>query len=291
MIKISVIIPIYNVDKYLKKCLDTLINQTLKEIEIICVNDGSTDNCTKIIAEYTEKDSRFVVINQENSGPSMARNAGMNIARGEFLGFIDSDDWVDLNYFEKLYESAKKYNADIACCSFSRVYKSSRVRSKVRISNEIVYETVAEKYRIANIPRMCHIFNKIYKRSEIEKIKLRFDVSIGCCEDIAFTTRALFYLKRMVTVPTIYYYYRANENSIIRGEQTDKNQSDALYARKDFIEFARKNHIRRDDRYFMQRKIVYKFFNIPVIKICVWETIRKYYLFGLIKIWEVRHSI
>jgi len=290
MIKVSVIVPVYNVDKYLKKCLDTLINQTLKEIEIICVNDGSTDNCKKIINEYAEKDSRIIIINQDNQGLSVARNNGMTIAKGEFLGFVDSDDWVDLNFFETLYESAKKYDADIACCGFSRVYESSRSRTKVKIAHEDVYETVAEKYRIADIPRMAHVFNKIYKRSEIEKLNLLFEPGVYF-EDSPFVIRALFYMKKMAATPATYYYYRANENSIMRGEQTDKKQVDILHARKNFIDFARKHYIRCNDKYFMQRKITHKLFGIPVMKICVWETIRKYYLFGLLKIWEIRHSI
>lgn len=290
IIKVSVIVPIYNVDKYLKKCLDTLINQTLKEIEIICVNDGSTDTSEQILSEYAERDSRIIVIKQENKGLSVARNTGMAIAKGEFIGLVDSDDWVELNYFEKLFEVAKKYDADIACCGFSRIYESSRTRAKVKISHESVYETVAEKYRVANIPRMCYVFNKIYKRLALEEIKLTFKPGVYF-EDVAFTIRALFYLKKMAITPSTHYCYRANEDSIMRGEQTDKKQIDILEARKDFIDFASKHYIKCDDKYFIQRKIVHKFCNIPLMKICVWETVRKYYLFGLIKIWETRHSV
>ena len=104
-IKVSVIVPVYNCEKYLKKCLDSLVNQTLKDIEIICVNDGSTDNSGRILEEYT--DSRIKIITKENGGLSSARNAGIAVAKGEYLGFVDSDDWVDLDFYEKLYNTAK----------------------------------------------------------------------------------------------------------------------------------------------------------------------------------------
>lgn len=107
-IKVSVIVPVYNVEKYLRECLNSLVNQTLKEIEIICINDGSEDSSLEILNEYASKDSRFVIINQENSGQSVARNKGLDVAKGEYIGFVDSDDWVDLNFFENLYSEAVK---------------------------------------------------------------------------------------------------------------------------------------------------------------------------------------
>ena len=102
-IKVSIIIPVYNVEKYLQKCLESLVNQTLKEIEIICINDGSTDKSEEILKIFAQKDDRIIVVNKENEGQSVARNVGIKLAKGEFLGFVDSDDWVDLDFFEKLY--------------------------------------------------------------------------------------------------------------------------------------------------------------------------------------------
>ena len=102
MPKISVIVPVYNVEKYLARCLDSIINQTLADIEIICINDGSTDNSLEILNDYAKKDSRIKIIDQTNAGLSCARNAGMQIAQGEYIGFVDSDDWIDLDFYEKL---------------------------------------------------------------------------------------------------------------------------------------------------------------------------------------------
>lgn len=110
MPKISIIIPVYNTEKYLSRCLDSAINQTLKDIEIICVNDGSTDNSLDILKEYAAKDNRIKIISKGNEGAAITRNIGINVATGEYIGFIDSDDYVDLDYFEELYSNAPQYD-------------------------------------------------------------------------------------------------------------------------------------------------------------------------------------
>ena len=118
--KVSVIIPIYNTALYLSEALDSICNQTLKEIEIILVNDGSTDNSLNILKKY---EPNIILINQENLGQSIARNEGIEIAKGEYVAFVDSDDWVDLDFFEKLYNTAKNHNADIAVAGIIRLHK------------------------------------------------------------------------------------------------------------------------------------------------------------------------
>ena len=124
--KISIIIPIFNTEKYLKTCLNSVLNQTLKEIEIICINDGSTDNSLKIIEEYASKDKRIKFISQKNNGVSYARNKGLEIATGEFIGFVDSDDYASKNFFEKLYNSALKTNSDIACGEIVKIENNKK---------------------------------------------------------------------------------------------------------------------------------------------------------------------
>ena len=120
---VSIIVPVYNCAQFLNRCMDSLVNQTLKDIEIICINDGSTDNSPEILQEYAAKDSRIKIINKENGGLSSARNRGLAAAQGEYLGFVDSDDWVDLDFFEKLYNAAKKYDTDIATGGIIRLHK------------------------------------------------------------------------------------------------------------------------------------------------------------------------
>ena len=118
--KVSIIVPVYNTEPWLRECMDSLVNQTLKEIEIICVDDGSPDNCGKILDEYAKKDTRIIVIHQKNQGVSAARNAGLDVASGEYITFVDSDDYVDLNTYEKMYNLAKKDEIDILQFKFRR---------------------------------------------------------------------------------------------------------------------------------------------------------------------------
>ena len=113
---VSVLIPVYNVEKYLSRCLDSLINQTLTDIEIICVNDGSTDGSLKILKQYQEKDNRIVIVDKKNGGLPSARNAGLDRARGQYVGFVDSDDYVEPSMFETLYKTAKKKNSEVVIC-------------------------------------------------------------------------------------------------------------------------------------------------------------------------------
>ena len=126
MTKVSVIVPVYNVEKFLKRCLDSIINQTLKDIEIICIYYNSNDKTLEILEQIASKDSRITVIMQRTKGQAGARNEGTDIATGEYIGFVDSDDWIDLDFYEKLYNSAKKYDADIAVGSIIRLHKYNK---------------------------------------------------------------------------------------------------------------------------------------------------------------------
>lgn len=290
MIPISVIIPVYNIEKYLRRCLDSVINQTLQDLEIICVNDGSTDSSAEILEEYKRKDNRIIILNQENIGPGAARNAGLKIARGEYIGFIDADDWIDLNFFEKLYGVAKKYDADAACTEIIRTYASEKKLKKIEIKKEEILHKCIEKYRKLGIPKNCYIWNKIYKKSKLDKHKLFFREDLHMCEDVPFTIRFLYFSDKVVTVPKTKYHYWVNNNSISR-TKTDKNQLDNLTARADFIRFSREHHIICDEKFYVKEKTFYKLFGVLILKIYKWETIKKYYLFGLIPFFEKRISL
>ena len=122
MPKISVIIPVYNVEKYLSQCLDSILNQTFKDFECICVNDGSTDKSLAILQEYVNKDDRIKIINQENKGLSGARNSALKIVNGKYITFIDSDDFVTIDYLEKLINIAEKEDSDIVYCRHKMYY-------------------------------------------------------------------------------------------------------------------------------------------------------------------------
>ena len=132
-IKISVIVPVFNAEKYLKMCLNSFVSQTLKNIVIICIDDGSTDNSLAILDKFKSKDDRIKIIKQKNYGVSIARNNGISEAQGEYIGFVDADDWVDKDFFEKLYNAAQKYNADIATAGYYR-------RGKILRSKKLNYK-------------------------------------------------------------------------------------------------------------------------------------------------------
>ena len=125
-IAVSIIIPVFNTEKYLSKCLDSVCNQTLENIEIICIDDGSTDNSLSILKEYAERDNRIKIISKKNEGQGVARNLGICQAKGEYIGFVDSDDFVTHNMFDTLYKKSKKYNLDLVMCkvaSFNEISK------------------------------------------------------------------------------------------------------------------------------------------------------------------------
>ena len=121
MPKISVIVPVYNVEKYLRKCIESILNQTFREFELILVDDGSTDSSGKICDEYALKDSRIKVIHKENGGASSARNAGLDVAKGEYIGFVDSDDWIEMDMYGELYRLIKENNTDISVCGINNI--------------------------------------------------------------------------------------------------------------------------------------------------------------------------
>ncbi len=275
MVKISIIIPVYNCEKYLKKCLDSLINQTLKEIEIILVNDGSTDESVKIAETYT--DSRIKLINKENGGQSSARNRGLEIACGEYIGFIDSDDWVDLDYFEKLYNTSVKYNADIAMADFIRT-GTKKHKIRLNLSQEIVYETIEDKIKVANALKEGCIWNKIYKKEILDN--LRFTEGMFF-EDGPFTIKALFNSDKLVTVPSTYYYYYQNPSSTVK-TMDKKKREDKQQSKREILDFIKSNNIKVKDKSYWAIKQKYSCFGLNYATIYESIQSKKLALFGVI---------
>ena len=158
MVKVSVIVPVYNVEKYIEKCLESLVNQTLKDIEIIVVNDGSPDNSQKIIDKYVQKyPKKIKSYIKENGGQGSARNFGLQKAEGEYIGYVDSDDYVELDMYEKLYNKAKKENLDIVICG------SHNVTEEGLKTIELDRQIFKDKKKNAFFGRMA-VWNKIYKK-------------------------------------------------------------------------------------------------------------------------------
>lgn len=282
MIKVSIVVPVYNVEEYLRACLESLIGQTLKDIEIICVNDGSTDDSLNILKEYEVKDSRIVIINQQNQGISVARNNALKIAKGEYIGFVDSDDWVDLNFFEKLYNVAVKNDCDIAAGGIEW-NKSDGELDFVDISfkNLKIYTKTPDKYKITKVAKFAYIWNKIYKKELFDKLKLEFEPD-RYYEDMMFSHRVLHESGRLVTVPGVFYHYRLNPLSAVNTDSPKKREDFKCEVLKT-INYVIKNKIKVNlAKYYPQFTEVIKVWGIPILRIKSWENYSIYYLFRVI---------
>lgn len=228
MPKVSVIVPVYNVEKYISKCLNSLVNQTLKDIEIIVVNDGSKDGSKEIIKEYEEKYSNIVYVEKPNGGLSDARNFGLKYAKGEFIAFLDSDDYVDYTIYEKMYKKANDENADYVECDFYWAYPDKKKEDVgIRYTNKkemMIYARVVA-------------WNKLIKR---ERIKDLFPVGLNY-EDVEFFYKLLPNVQKFgfVEEPLIYYVQR--ENSIINKQNYKTGQIFNVF--NNVIDFYKKNNL------------------------------------------------
>ena len=206
-IDISIIVPIYNAEKYLKKCIDSLINQTKKEIEIILINDGSTDNSEKIIKEYN--DERIVYFKNKNQGIGITRNFGIERSHGKYLLFIDSDDYIELNTCEVLYNKVIEEKLDIVVCNFYKDFEDGRIE-KITI-DKFNTTSIKENPKIINIINPSP-WNKLFKKELIDKNNIRF-VENKKYEDAPFFTGAIKYAKRIGQVNDYLNYYVIHNNS------------------------------------------------------------------------------
>jgi cellulose synthase/poly-beta-1,6-N-acetylglucosamine synthase-like glycosyltransferase len=212
--KVSVIIPVYNTEKYLCQCIDSVVNQTLKDIEIICINDGSTDSSLQILNEYSNKDKRIIVINQNNSGLGAARNSGLKVAKGHYIGFVDSDDWIDLNYYETLYNGAIKNNADLVRTSYFHEYKNYQEKEKV-LSGLFERKKLKKESPCLNVnEHTVVVWNAIYRRKYLFENNIEeFDTSYRHHEDVYWTARATYFSKKTIMEDSVY-HYRSNKTGL-----------------------------------------------------------------------------
>lgn len=226
--KVSIIVPIYNVEKYLDRCMQSLLNQTLNDIEIILVDDGSPDNCPILCDEYATKDSRIKVVHKQNAGLGYARNSGLGVAVGEYVAFVDSDDFVDLRMYEILYNKAKNTNSDVVYCGFNRYYSDEDIRTYIHVDsiktfrgrdsvNQLLLDFISSspdyksdwKYEMS-------VWHSIYKREIIIENNIKFYSERDyLSEDIPFQIDFLLASNAAVYIPdTLYYYCMNNASSL-----------------------------------------------------------------------------
>lgn len=213
--KVSVVIPVFNTDKYLRQCLDSVINQTFQDIEIIIVNDGSTDNSVNIIKEYQQKDSRVVFVDFSNhKGVSDARNEGIKLAKSEYITFVDSDDWVKKDYVKTLYDNIIKYNCDIVVTNF---YFHDKDKNRINIYPDFCYRDNfcdnKNKEKLFSLRFNWQIWAKIYKRDFVIKNQISFAGKM--MEDILFTYEAILIADNIIFIDEKNYFYRTfRKNSL-----------------------------------------------------------------------------
>lgn len=221
MYNISVIIPVYNVEKYLKECLDSVCNQTLKNIEIICVNDGSTDASPDILNEYAAKDDRIKIISQENQGLGAARNRGLEDASANYVYFLDSDDYIDLTALEKLFNNIVSNSSEVVLFKFqnfddNRNLHKRGIEFKIdKIFGDIDYDDFSFTYRDVKRHVMNSAFSaclKLYRKDFIQKFKFPEDVHF---EDVPVHVQVMIEAEKISFVPEFLYYYRSNPDSIL----------------------------------------------------------------------------
>lgn len=232
MTKVSVIVPVYNGEKYIEKCLHSLINQTLKDIEIIVIDDGSKDNTNKILQKYKDK---IKIIKQKNSGVATARNKGLEIATGEYIYFVDSDDWIEKDTLEKLYSKAIDNNYDCVMCNFWYINDNKKWPGVVTNKKDILNINDKKDYMIKMFPV---IWNKIYKKEKILKFKFKNGV---WAEDVEYLYRIISNIDNIGIVEDKLYYYYQRESSESR--LYDKRVYDYINNFNGIIEFYKKNNL------------------------------------------------
>ncbi|MDZ7546000.1 glycosyltransferase family 2 protein [Clostridium perfringens] len=214
MPKVSFIVAVYNTENYLEKCLESIRNQTLENIEVIIVNDGSTDNSDKIIDKFIKKDKRFKVINKENGGLSSARNLGVSETTGEFIIFIDSDDFISVDMAEVMYNSCKVNNADMCICGIRYVYSNGdEINEKFVPINNVVSNIEGLKLLFMSAGFKCHAVNKMVKKELVRNIKFKEGILF---EDVATTYKFILESKKISLIENkLYNYLQQRQGSIL----------------------------------------------------------------------------
>lgn len=224
-IKVTIVIPVYNVAKYLRAALRSIVNQTLQDIEIICINDGSTDESLEILNEFAQNDSRFIIINKENEGSGVARNIGISKAKGKYIAFFDADDIIKPEMYETMYNQAEELNSDIVICDYAKCNEINYTVSKpcmfVKLKDIGCFETVfvepkqnIDKQIIYNnlLISPCYIWNQFYKADFIKKNKIAFS-DLKVYQDTIFNLKAQILAQNVSYINNCLYFYRCRMDS------------------------------------------------------------------------------
>lgn len=257
--KISIIIPVYNVEAYLRQCLDSIINQTYWNLEIIVVDDWSTDNSWKICDEYAKKDKRIIIIHQENKDLSAARNAWLKIATWKYIGYIDSDDFVELDMYEKMYNIIEKTDSDMAICNrYIGGKDGSWIKNKKFPGKEIITPNEALEYFYYSF----YVRNKLYRKDCINGV----DFVETRAQDVIYNFTILKRIKKIVCLNECKNYYRYNPNSRVHTKKFRKNR--LIFIKEGLekeIDYADKNGLYLLKKWLIEAEVCYAVYRLGLI--------------------------
>lgn len=232
---ISVIVPVYNVERFLEQCLESIVNQTFNDIEIICINDGSTDNSLSILEKYQKKDKRIRIISQYNKGLSEARNIGIKNAKGKYISFIDSDDFIDLEMFDILFKKSESTQSDITICNFKLFFEDTKTYGYYR--DEIFYYHLKSKiFNLRSQPQIINCiaaWDRLIRKDFLDKYNIKF-ISGMIYEDVTFHIECMIHASKIALIPDHLYFYRKNAGGSITDneERNKKSRLDFITIRK-----------------------------------------------------------
>lgn len=212
MATVSVIIPVYKAEKYLNRCLDSLLAQTFENWIAICIDDGSPDNSGAILDSYADKDDRFIVIHKKNAGVSAARNDGIKKADGEYIFFMDADDWIDVDYLQHMVATAVDANADMVVSGF---VSDNKYTKPIKYKKQRVLNTISQKVSGTYALTDSYVWRYLFSVKFIKKHKLKFDTKLIAQEDTLFVLNAIEKSGVVAIVPYVNYHYMFNENSAL----------------------------------------------------------------------------
>lgn len=236
---ISIIVPIYNNEQFLNRCIRSIVNQSYSNLEIILINDGSTDQTPNICDKFAGQDERIKVIHKENDGVAIARNTGLDIAAGDYITFVDSDDYIKEDFCETLLENAIKYNADIVQCGYYRASEKGKVLSENKLNFDIIEGSYNSSYYYAKGENCTnYVCNKLFSKNIINSI--RFPNAI-VSEDFAFNVKAYYNSDKTIVIPDPLYYYIDNLNSVTNSD-FDKRKLDAIRIGEAMFDYHKKRY-------------------------------------------------
>lgn len=221
MRKISIIVPVYKVDKYLNRCVESIVNQTYKDLEIILIDDGSPDSCPVLCDEWAKRDNRIKVIHKQNAGVSAARNAGIEIATGDYIGFVDSDDYIQPQMFEKLLKNITDNKSQLAVCGLFKDELQIKADNCQCAASDAA---LAMLFNIIDYPYFeGYVWNKLYDSEIIKVNNLRFDISLKMSEDTLFNFKYLQYADKVSILNSSEYHYVYRAMSVMNNKNLDND--------------------------------------------------------------------